>query len=441
MQLYKTFRSAKWRFTGHPGDSYSGLLSRSQGWLRPQLEDYRNSKLRTLIAHCYHHVPYYRNLMTKHGLSPDTIQSAEDLWMFPVLTKKDIRKNSQHLIATNASKMNVRWVKTGGTTGEPMRILKDLNCSAWENMCFERGLCWGGLGVHEPRIQLVGGSLGLEKSPGITKRLGNMLRNDLFLPAFELTRKTAHTYFDRIERSGCRFILGYASSLYQLAEFAREFKRHVSFVSVFSTAELILPEWKIIIEETFKCQVLPYYGCGEVNSLGFTGKDDTSYIIPEEHAIVEAGQENGVSKLTGEGHFLITNLDNFAMPTIRYEVGDSGLITQAEGKYPFNQIKKLHGRSNSFLISDAGDQISPSLVPHVFRNFFSVESYQVVQEELLHIVITIVPKRDFCNQDKNDILNVFQGLFGKRMVISFKLVDSIPRPPSGKFVFVVNRCV
>jgi hypothetical protein len=70
---------------------------------------------------------------------------------------------------------------------------------------------WGGVvwGANEPRISLLGGSLGLTEN-GWTTRLANLVRWDLFLPAFELREDTAPAYFAKIRGSGCRFIIGYA---------------------------------------------------------------------------------------------------------------------------------------------------------------------------------------------------------------------------------------
>ena len=87
-----------------------------------------------------------------------------------------------------------------------------------------------------------------------------MFRGDLFLPAFELRVENASSYFDKIRRSRCRFIVGYASALYRLAMLAKELDQRIEFTAAFPTAELMLPEWEETIRTTFKCLVLPYYG-------------------------------------------------------------------------------------------------------------------------------------------------------------------------------------
>lgn len=441
MSFYTILRSTLWALNGYPAGSYSRLAETSEYWSREQLEHYRNEKLCNLIAHCYENVPYYRRVMDQNTIRPTEIKSPEDLVKLPVLTKDSIRRYSRALLAENISEMTVSWSKTGGTTGEPMRICKNRECSAWANVCYARGLRWGGLTVNEPRIKLFGGSLGIDKTR-LTTRLGSFLRRDLFLPAFELRTDTAMSYFHKIHRSRCRFLLGYASSIYRLALLAEEIGEKIEFEAVFPTAELMLPEWEEVIRRKFNCAVLPYYGCGEVNSLGYRSlESDAAYLIPEEHALIEVVQSDGSIHLTGEGQFLITDLDNYAMPIIRYVNGDAGKISAPNGRYPFSRIERLDGRYNSLLMTDTGDLISGVIGTHVFRHLPTVESYRIIQEEPLRVVIEVVPRNGFSKEDEGLIQNLFQKHLGSRMKINVEKVPNIPRPQSGKSVFVINRCL
>ena len=404
------------------------------------MEDYRDGKLRKLIAHCYKNVPYYRRVMDETHIGPGDVACAEDLELLPVLTKDLMRRYAKELLADNISEMEVSWTKTGGTTGEPLRVCKEKECSAWAAMCYERALGWAGKTVDEPRILLFGGSLGVEQTPIIT-RIGNALRGDLFIPAFELRADNAAVYFHRIRRSRCRFIVGYPSALYRLAILSKELGAKIRFEAALPTAELLLPEWEDAIRDTFECAVLPFYGCGEVNGLGFSTPKSDGYLIPEEHALIEVMQRDGEAKLYGEGRFLITDLDNYAMPIIRYANGDAGTVSCPRGDFPFSRIDRLDGRYNSLLMTDSGDLISGVIGTHIFRLTTSVKSYRIIQEEPLRVVIKLVPKDVLTDDDRSLICGLFTKYLGGRMSIEIKEVSSLPVPPSGKAVFVVNRCL
>jgi phenylacetate-CoA ligase len=429
-----------WFFAGYPADDYYQVLEMSQHWSRDQMERYRNEKLGKLMAHCYENVPYYRSAMQKRHIRPEDITGWEDLSKLPILTKDIVRSQGKQLLARNLSEMTVRWAKTGGTTGEPMRVCRNIECTAWSAMCYERGLRWGGRTAAEPMIRLFGGSLGIDKTR-FTSQLGNLIRGDLFIPAFELRADNAISYFERIRRSKCRFIIGYASAVYRLARLATELNQQISFTAVFPTAELMLPEWEETIRKQFNCSVLPYYGCGEVNSLGYSAPQAKGYLIPEEHSIVEILQDNRKAQLYCDGKFLVTDLDNYAMPIIRYANGDAGKISPANGHFPFSRIERLDGRYNSLLTTDSGDLISGVIGTHVFRHTLSVQAYRIIQEEPLRIVIKIVPKNDLSEADQRLILNLFSKHLGSKMKITIETVPELPTPASGKSVFVINRCL
>ena len=92
------------------------------------------------------------------------------------------------------------------------------------------------------------------------------------------------------------------SSIYRLAVLAGEMNQKIEFDAVFPTAELMLPEWERVIRKAFDCAVLPYYGSGEVNSLGYSHPATGVYLVPEEHALIEILRPDKSAHLAGEGH-------------------------------------------------------------------------------------------------------------------------------------------
>jgi phenylacetate-coenzyme A ligase PaaK-like adenylate-forming protein len=439
--LYSVVRAARWIAINYPAGKYARVLDESQHWSREQMEEYRNAKLRKLVAHCYQNVPYYRTVMADNHIRVEDIRRAEDLAGWPILTKATIRNDTKQLMAKNISELSVTWTKTGGTTGEPLRVCKNKECAAWSAMCYERALGWAGKKVDEPRVLLFGGSLGIERTPLLT-RIGNSLCRNLFIPAFELTADNADSYFQKIRCSNCRYIVGYASALYRLASLSKELGNKIRFVAALPTAELLLPEWEEMIRETFNCAVLPFYGCGEVNSLAFSTPESNGYLISEEHALVEVMDSNANTKLYGEGKFLISDLDNYAMPIIRYENGDAGRISESDGRLPFSRIERLDGRYNSLLLTESGNLISGVIATHVFRLVSSVKSYRVIQEQPLKITIKLVPKQERVSQnDERLVLRLFRKYLGNKMQITFEILPDLPTSPSGKSILVINRCL
>jgi phenylacetate-CoA ligase len=441
MGFYSYLRSAYWLATRQPLLPISRFMLESQHWDRAKLLEYRDAKVREIVSHCYENVPYYARVMRERGLHPREFSCAADLRKLPVLTKADLRAHAEDLLARNVPSKAISWTRTGGTTGEPLRVAKDRACSAWENFCYERGVAWGGLPVDVPRIIFVGGSLGIDRARW-TARFNEWLRRDLTLAAFELRADTAPAYFEAIRRSRLRHVVGYTSAIYRLAVLAEQFAPDVTFDAVFPTAEVVLPEWVDVIRRRFKCDVLPFYGCGEINGIGYSPPPGDSYAVSEDHCVVEIERDGAVAEGgIGEGKFIVTSLVNRAMPLLRYVTGDAGCVGPPSGALPFARITRLDGRYNSLLMTDSGDLISGALAPHIFRHLtMSVESYRIIQREPLRVVIEIVPRGDnFTRTDEDLLRRLFVQHLGRRMQVDINTVAAIPRRPSGKTVFVINE--
>jgi phenylacetate-coenzyme A ligase PaaK-like adenylate-forming protein len=131
------------------------------------------------------------------------------------------------------------------------------------------------------------------------------------------------------------------------------------------------------------------------------------------------------------------------MPIVRYCNGDSGKIAAPAGTLPFSRIERLDGRYNSFLLTDTGDLISGVIGTHVFRHLTAaVETYRIIQYEPLQLVVKVVPKGEqFSSREETLIRDLLGKHLGSRMRITIETVPSIPAPPSGKSVFVVNHCL
>lgn len=109
------------------------FLMKSQWWPKEKLEEFQNQRLRKIIEHAYDNVPYYRKIFDVRGLRPKDIQCKEDLRKLPILTKEDLRKNFNELMAKDFEKFKPILSHTSGSTGIPMKYYLDKNNFIWEN--------------------------------------------------------------------------------------------------------------------------------------------------------------------------------------------------------------------------------------------------------------------------------------------------------------------
>jgi phenylacetate-CoA ligase len=417
------------------------FLDTSQYWASPQMQELRDCKLRELVAHAYEQIPFYRRLLDDRGVKPWSTEGVRDLPKLPVLTKDMFHAHWPELRARDVPDSQVSVGQTGGTTGIPMRTAWDNVTSVWSTVCYICGLAWAGLTLRHRRAQLFGGTLGIQPARRFD-RLRKWLSGEVFLPAFELGPHNVGDDIAWIRRSGTRFLIGYASACYALATLAEAVGEPLSLRAVLPTAELCPQAWADTIARVFSAKVLPYYGGGEVNSLGYPCPDGGVYHTRDEQAVIEVENDAGQVALEGEGAFLITDLDNRAIPLIRYRNGDAGQLA-APGcpcGQPLGRILRLDGRVNDMLVTTTGTKFSGVIATHSFRLIDHVESYQVMQWAPGQATVRIVrgPGYDPAVEEPK-VYSVFRQHLGEGSQVAIEYVTSIAKTPAGKARFVIRE--
>jgi phenylacetate-CoA ligase len=417
------------------------VLEESQWWGRRRLDALRDEKLARLVAHAYAQSPHYRRMMDDHGVRPADVRGLVDLPKLPVLTREVLRAHADALRFRDASRVEVG--ATGGTTGSPVRLVRDRAGSVWQRGCYWRGLGWGGLRLGEPFVQLFGGTLGISR-PRRLDRARSWFSGKHFLPAFELGPGNAGAYLEAMRASGARHLIGYTSAVYLLASHAERSGAPIGLAAVFPTAEPLLEGWRATIRTAFMVEPLPYYGCGEIQSLGYScpGAEAPVYHTCDEHAVIEVEVPGGGPALTGEGPFLVTDLDNHAMPMLRYRNGDAGALEGPGCRCgrSLGRITRIDGRVNDVLYTTGGVAISGAIGPHAFKMVEGVEQFQIVQRRPGQVAIHIVRLPSYAAAaEEPRIDRIFRQHLGSDAEIEIRYVDSIPRTAAGKVRFIINE--
>lgn len=443
--VYEKLMAARFRLSGRGSLRLLAQLNESERWPVERMNAFRADKLRRLVAHAYEQIPGYRALMNEQGVRPEHVRELADIRLLPLMTKDRLRNEPAAFRARDVPDDQVSIGRTGGTTGAPMRIPRDRKTADWGSACYLRGLAWGGMTLREKRVRLFGGSLGMEK-PRRLDPVRHWLAGETFLPAFEMGPDNAREYAETIRRSGARFLIGYASACYLLATLSEQQSLGVTFDAVYPTAELLPADWAEVIGRVFRAKVLPYYGCGELNSLGYTCPEGSVekivYHTCDEHAIIEVEPASGEASLEGEGAFLITDLDNDAIPIIRYRNGDAGSLAGpgCSCGRTLGRILRLDGRVNDVLVTTTGARFSGVIATHAFRHIENVETYQIVQRAPGEATVRVVrgPAYD-PNLEEPKIHRIFGEHLGEGSRVTVEYCTEIARTPAGKARFVINE--
>ncbi|MHA1354654.1 MAG: phenylacetate--CoA ligase family protein [Candidatus Heimdallarchaeota archaeon] len=417
------------------------FLMKSQWWNKAKLNEYQNTKLQLLIQHAYENVPYYRKLFKTENLVPSDIKSKDDLHKIPPLKKEHIREFAfSDLLATNISGKRRISGRTGGSTGEPLQYFRDKNSKSWSVGATYRCNNWGGLRIAEKRIQLSGGSLGgfLTSKSKLTLKLEQFLTGIIVVPAFELSHENLNSYVNLMnQKKKVSYLRGYPSALFVLAKHINKtesIKREYN--AVFTTAEKLYDFQKLEIEQAFNCKVFDQYGCGEINSIAAQCEETNLYHVFDEHVIVEN------DKTSTNKNARVTDLDNFVAPLIRYENMD--VLPFSQDKCPCGRelsvLEKIEGRTHDFITTIDGNLVAGEFFPHLFQKIIGIDQYQIIQEKIDLIKVTVKPNDKYTEEEMTAYLKKIQEYCGGKTVdIELIKVNEFPPSKSGKRIFIKSN--
>lgn len=415
---------------------YYRWLSKVQ-WLPSQeIDEMKNERLRRLIKHAYENVQYYRKVFDERGLKPSDIQCKEDLKLLPIIRKDDIRKNLKLFMAKNYHKYGPFVNYTGGTTGKPLRFLGDKISSTVHNACVWRYRNWAGYNYGDKII-----IMRYKTFESSYRRIPlDMKGNTLYLSAFHLRRENVYDYLNIIQKFNPKAIWAFPSTLYLISRYIqkRNVKLNIDLKAIFTSSETLFKHFRESIENAFQCKIYDWYGSNE-DVVTAAECPNGNYHITEE-GILEIVDFKGEECAIGQkGKVVGTSLWNYAMPFIRYELGDIASITTEKctcGR-GLPLLKTIEGRIDDIIITK--DKRLIGRLDEAFHYSYGIKESQIIQPEVGRIIVKIVKDENFSDKDIQILDYELRRRLGTDMNIEYEFVDEIPRTRSGKFKFVISE--
>ena len=424
---------------------FGRVLKKTQWLPRRKIERLQNTNLRVLLKHAYESVPYYRRIFRERSLTPSDIKHLDDLVKLPILTKADIRKNFGDLVSRIFPRGKLISYQSGGT-GDPIDFYITKESLSWEIAAEFRAYSWAGYRLGDPCFVIWGSPPDLSKYGSMISHFSRIFENILIVDAFVMTDEVLSRYASLLEKSKPRIVRGYAHSVYMLANYLLE--KNIDYVrprAVITTAETLLDPKRKSIEEAFDCPVFDYYGSREVGAIAAECEEHNGYHVSAENAVLEFTRE-GEKVAAGEmGEILVTNLRNFGMPFIRYQIGDVGKpsddVCSCERGLPL--LSSIEGRTIEFLrVYDKQSGRIVPVSPGVFEislGHLPLKQYRIYQESLKKIVVKAVKEKGY-SQEHTDFLNSYvRNYFGDDTIIEIDFVDYLPPLPSGKRPLAISK--
>lgn len=410
-----------------------------------RVEAIQQERLEMLLRHAHRNVPYYKKVLETSGTMDASGAFVPDRFtQLPLLTKDILRAEFERLKSPDHTARGSYPETSGGSTGEPVRFLRDK--ASWDANVAGT-LFFFSLGGKEPgerELKLWGSERDFfDGGIGARQRIENFLYNRMFLNSFRMTPDAMDRYAHALDRFRPKAVWAYVDSIYELA---RHIERHGIAVrppgTIFVTAGTLSPEVRECIERVFRAPVLNQYGSREVGVIACECPRREGLHIFSFNHVVEILDEAGQPAHPGEmGRIVITDLTNYSMPMIRFLIGDTAIAagTPCSCGRPFPLIKTVTGRITDHFLRRDGALIHGEYFTHLFYHRPWIRKFKVIQEDYDRVRVLIIPRSEEAAQDtqsdQDDIGAKIRLLMGEQCRVNIEFVEAIESSASGKYLY------
>jgi len=424
-------------------DSVAALrsLEKSQWWNPEVVDALRLYRLRALLEHAAHHVPYYRELFAHLKFASGDVRTLADIVQVPLLAKAHVRANLESLKSDKAR--GLRRFNTGGSSGEPLIFFLGSERVSHDIAAKWRATRWWGVDIGDPEIVVWGSPIELGSQDRVRALRDALMRTEL-LPAFEMSEAKLDNFVDRIRRRRPKMLFGYPSALAHIARHAgrRGVKMDDLGIKVaFVTAEKLYDEQRRDIVGAFGCPVANGYGSREGGFIAHECPAGGMHISAED-IIVEIVDQSGRPVSTGQrGEIVVTNLATKDFPLIRYRTGDVGTLSEriCDCGRGLPLLEEIQGRTTDFVIAQDGTVMHGLALIYVVRDIPGIRQFKIIQESLSKTRVLLATDEEFSEASIETIGKGIGRRLGAGVRVEIERLCEIPREASGKFRYVVSH--
>jgi phenylacetate-CoA ligase len=408
-----------------------------RGWSREELRAFQETRLRQLVAHAARSVPFYRDRFERHGVAAQDVRRLADLHRIPVLSRAELQAaEPRDLVRRGLRPDQLITRRTSGSTGRPVTLRRSWFEQNRLHLFRLRARREQGIG---PRDRIVALMREPVLDPRDSKRIGRTLERLGLLRRFAVNMHLEPAQvLARLRELDPDALGGFPSSLVRVAQAMDAGDRAAIRPRVLLCGGEVLPgATRAAISHAFGAPVYETYNSHEFNLIAWQCRESGLFHVCDDAVLVEVLDASGRPVGPEETGTLVgTALHSFAMPLIRYQVGD--LVTRGPERCPcgapFSTLRQIHGRTLDLIELPDGRAVHPFQVsrklldePHAW-----IGQFQVVQASRERIELLVVPAEEPSAGAQAQLERELGALLGG-LRVEIRLVPEIPLDASGKF--------
>jgi len=395
---------------------------------------YQLSALTKVLDWARKNVPYYQRAWADLKMEP--FRTWEDFRELPLLSKQEVRLQTPESFLPEKNRPQGLWKsQTTGSSGIPITIYRSADTDSWTKALVYYSFTPAGVKLTDRFCQVLSVAPEKPQPKGFAARIGikRYFPVSLKLPEEEISKQICALRPD--------VLYSFPSVLLRLADYFRRKNITLPLKCLFAQGEVLPETWRLKIEEAFKTRLYHTYGATEFPRIGFECRYQNGYHLLPHAAVVEVLREDGSPCEPGEeGEIVLTHLNNFTMPFIRYRIGDKGILSPSQCpcgiSYPL--LQHVTGRMDDFVILPDGRHLSARALTHI--ELEGILQHKIIQKSPSEFEVLVIPSRAFSEETVTAIQNEIKHSCGnEHLHVTVRKVDALPLSRMGKFQLVTRE--
>ncbi len=428
---------------GKDFNKYLREFKEREAYTAVQWQEYQTVELRKLLVHAFETVPFYHEKYKKYGFNTSKFQKfeIEDLKKLPYLEKEDFRKYGKTSLLSSKKRKGF-FISSSGSTGTPTSTFySNQFYKKWAAVYEARVRNWAEVHYKMPRGMIGGKNILTKANAKAPFYRFNIAEKQTYFSAYHISEKNAPNYVRGLIENNVSYLVGYAMSIYILADFINKLKlKSPKLISVLTSSEKLTEKMRNTIEKAFQCKVFDAYSGVEACGLISENKKGELLFSPDT-GILEVMNSNGTKTKKGEmGEVISTGLINFDQPLIRYRIGDYVRVSkEQENKSGLHMLKidEISGRLEDAIVTKDGRKIIS--LYRLFLDIPFLKLSQVIQHSFYDYEINIVIDKNFSKREENIIKERFLEKIGYSLNLKINRITEIKKTKSGKYRLTISN--